>query len=145
MKDGSLLLQGAPQFVGIGQVPVVRQSHAALIMVDQQRLDVPDVVCPGRCIAHMSDHDVAGSKGLQPLSAEHFADQAHVAASAEHTVTVQHDPGALLSSMLERMKTAVSQRGQISVPRRIDTENAALLMDVLHRFPLRHRAHTGGP
>ena len=59
MKNGALLFQRFPQFKGVGQIAVVSQSHAALVVVDDQRLHISFVVTSSGGVAHMTDNDVA--------------------------------------------------------------------------------------
>ena len=62
MKNGALLFQRFPQFIGVGQIAVVSQSHAALVVVDDQRLHISFVVTSGGGVAHMTDNDAAAAQ-----------------------------------------------------------------------------------
>ena len=65
VENGAAALQLLPQLLGVGEVAVVGQRHAALEMVHQNGLDVPLVVAAGGAVAHMAHGDAAGSQRLQ--------------------------------------------------------------------------------
>ena len=107
MEDRPLTLQLETQLLGVGQVAVVGQRHAALIVVDQNGLDVALVVRTGGTVAHMADGDIAKSQRAEPLLGKHIADQPHVPPGAEQAVIVDNDTGTFLPAVLKGVQSVI--------------------------------------
>ena len=130
VEDGALLFQLVPQLHGVGQVAVVGKSHAALVMVDDQGLDVALVVRTGGGVAHVAHHNVAQAQRGQMLRGEHLVDQARVPVRGEHAVIVDDDAGALLAPVLEGKKAVIGEGGQVRGLVGKDAKDAAFFVNV---------------
>ena len=119
--------------VGVGEVAVVGQGHAALVVVHQDGLDVPLVVGPGGAVAHVAYGDGARAQGAEPLRRKHLVHQPHIPVRGEHAIVVHRDAGALLAPVLEGVQGVIGQGGHIRRLRRVHAEHAALLLDVAGR------------
>ena len=64
-KMEPLALQLPAERVGVGEVSVMGQGHAALVVVHQDGLDVALVVAAGGAVAHVAHGDVPPSQGRQ--------------------------------------------------------------------------------
>ena len=133
LEDGALALQLLAQCVGVGEVAVVGQGHAALVVVHQDGLDVPLVVGPGGAVAHVAYGDGARAQGAEPLRRKHLVHQPHIPVRGEHAIIVHRDAGALLAPVLEGVQGVIGQGGHIRRLRRVHAEHAALLLDVAGR------------
>ena len=133
LENGAPALQLLPQLVGVGQVAVVGQGHAALVVVHQDGLDVALVVGPGGAVAHVAHGDGPRAQRAEPLCREHVVHQPHVPVGGEDPVVVHRDAGALLPPVLEGIQGVVGQGGHIGSLRRVHAEHAALLVDVAGR------------
>ena len=120
------------------------QRHAALVVVDDQRLDVAKIVRAGRGVAHVGDGDISLPQRLQLFAAEHLVHQAHAPAGAKYAVVVQRDPRAFLSPMLQRIKAEAGKRRKVCGNGGINSEYAAFLVDAAVHTLLIHHAHTDG-
>ena len=113
MEDGALLFQPVPQLHGVCQIAVMGKGHAALMVVDDQGLDVALVIRAGGGITHMAYHDIALAQGSQMLRCEYLVHKARIPEGCEYAVIIDDDTGALLSPVLEGEKAVVSKGGQI--------------------------------
>ena len=100
LKNGAFRLQLLAQFVGVGEIAVVSQSHAALMVIDQNGLNIALVVAAGGAVPHMAYGNVALSQRRETLRREHVAHQSYVPIGGEHPVVVHHNAAALLSPVL---------------------------------------------
>lgn len=100
VEDRTPLLIARPQRIRIGQIAVVAQRHPALMMVDDQRLDVLQELRAGGGIAHMTDRNIPFAQRAQIIRAEHLADQSLAFLIGEHAVVVDDDSRALLTAVL---------------------------------------------
>ena len=130
LENGAPALQLLPQLVGVGQVAVVGQGHAALVVVHQDGLDVALVVGPGGAVAHVAHGDGAGAQGAEPLLRKHVVHQPHIPVGGEKPVIVHYDARALLPPVLQGIQGIVGQGGHVGGLRGIDAEDPALLMQV---------------
>ena len=130
LEDGAPALQLGAQLVGVGEVSVVGQGHAALVVVDQDGLDIALVVAAGGTVADVAHGDVAGAQRPEPLLGEDLAHEAHVPVGGEDTVVVDGDARALLAPVLQGIKRVIRQGGHVGRGLRIHAEDAALLVDV---------------
>ena len=83
------------------------QRHAALIVVDQNGLDVALVVRTCGTVAHMADGDVAKPQRAEALLGKHIADQPHVPPGAEQAVIVDNDTGTFLPAVLKGVQSVI--------------------------------------
>ena len=109
VENGALLLELASQLEGVGQVSVVRESHAALVMIDQKRLDISDIVRAGGRVTDVPHRDVSVSQRMQTLTRKDLAYKADIPAGDQHTVIVQNNAGALLTAVLQGVQPIVGQ------------------------------------
>ena len=130
VEDGALLFQLVPQLHGVGQVAVVGKGHAALVVIDDQGLNIALVVRTGGGIAHMAHHNVAQTQSGQVLRGEHLVDKARVPVGGEYAVIVDDNAGALLAPVLEGKKAVVGKGGQIRSLVGKDAKDAAFFMNV---------------
>lgn len=63
------------QLVAVDEVAVVGEGHAALHVVDDDRLGVVAVIAAGRAVAHMTDGDAAGAERVEPVGREDVVDE----------------------------------------------------------------------
>ncbi|MPM99422.1 hypothetical protein SDC9_146613 [bioreactor metagenome] len=135
LKNGTLGLQLLPQLVGIGEVAVVGQGHAALVVIYQNGLDISFVIAAGGAVAYVAHGDVALPQRLKMLRREHVAHQSHVPIGGEHAVVVHHDAAALLPPMLQSVQRIIAQGGHVLRLFAKYPENAAFLMEMAGRDP----------
>ncbi len=102
------------QFVAVDEVAVVGEGHAALHMVDDDRLGVVAVIAAGRAVAHMADGDAAGAERVEPVGREDVVDEPHVHIG-EQPVAADDDAAGLLPAVLQK-KTG---RGTSCAPRQL--------------------------
>ena len=145
VENGAFLLQLGAEGIGVGQVAVMSQSHAAFVVVDHQGLDVYHVAAAGGGVAHMADHHVAASQGLQLLLAEHLVYQTHTPAVPEQPVIVHHDAGALLSPVLQSKQPIVSHGSHIHGHWGINAKDTTLFVNVVYGFGMNEIIDHGQP
>ena len=143
VEDAALLLQPTAKLKGVGEIPVVGQSHAALVVIDDQRLHIPDIVRPGGSIADMANCDITLPEGPKLLPAKHLAYKAEVPECRKYTIAVQRDASSFLSPVLQRVKSEIDQRRKISRPGFVETEYAAFFPQMARKTVTDH-AHTVG-
>ena len=100
VEDGAGHFQLGAQLVGVGQVAVVGQGHAALVVVDHDGLGVEPPVPSGGGVAHMAHGHGAGTQVVQDLRGKDLAHQPHVLVVPEQTVVADHNAAALLAPVL---------------------------------------------
>ena len=144
VKDGALLFQRGTKLIGVDKIPVVRQSHTALVVVDEQRLDVAEIIRAGSGVAHVGDGDIALPQRIQLFAAEHLAHQAHTPAGTEDAVVVQRNPRAFLPPVLQGVQTEAGKGREVRANGGPDPEYAAFLMDAAIHPVVIHHAHTDG-
>ena len=94
------------QFIGVGEIAVVREREVADLGRFEQRLRVDDNRRTGGGVARVTDSDVAGELGEQIL-VENRADQAHVFVRTDRTAVGCCDARGLLSTVLKRIKPEI--------------------------------------
>ena len=104
------------------------QRHIAVMETEDERLDVVGAAGAGSGIAHMADRPVAFESFDFTLVAEYLGQQTRSAMTDEMTVIVGDNAGTLLTTMLQRVQTEVSESGGVRVAP--NAENTAFLVDV---------------
>ena len=80
----------------------------------------------------MPHGDAAFSQRGQTLGGEDLVHQTHVLPRTEYPVVVHRDPGALLTTVLQGVEPVIGQMRQIAARRRVNAEDAAGLVKLLH-------------
>ena len=128
MEDRTLIFQLAAQGRAIREIAVMTQRHIAVMETEDERLDVVGAAGAGSGIAHMADRPVAFESFDFTLVAEYLGQQTRSAMTDEMTVIVGDNAGTLLTTMLQRVQTEVSESGGVRVAP--NAENTAFLVDV---------------
>ena len=136
VEDGARQLERASQLGGVGEVAVVSERHAPLLVVDLDGLAVGAAVGAGRAIARVRDRHRRGGKLRQRIGREHLAYESQVLARDEHAVVVHYDPAALLAAMLQGLQPQIAQAGSIDGLLCEDAEHPAFLVDGHDHLPL---------
>jgi hypothetical protein len=100
------------------------------MVVDDQGLNVPDVVCAGGSVADVAHRDVALAEGSDPFRTEYLADQTDIPVRGENAVAVQGNTGALLAPVLQGVKPKIDQGRKLEGLWSVDSEYAALFAKV---------------
>ena len=135
-KMGAFHLKGGAQLGGVGQSAVVRQRHAALDVVDHQRLGVEAGVGAHGAVAHVRHGHLSRAQRVQGFGGEDVADQPRALVAVDDAVVVDGDAAALLAAMLQGVESIIAQRGDVQPIAAVNAEHAAFLMQfVIHTFP----------
>ena len=110
----------------------MRESHAALHMVDDDRLGVVAVIASGRAVAHMADSDAAGAECVEPLRREYIVDEAHILIRGEQSVIVDDDAAGLLPAVLQRKQSVVRHARHIVIIGAENAKYAAFFVNIAH-------------
>ena len=138
LEDRALALQLPAEGVGVGEVSVMGQGHAALVVVHQDGLDVALVVAAGGAVADVAHSDAPLPQGGKALRAEDIPHQTHVPVGPDDPVVVDGDAGTLLPPVLEGVEGIVGKAGDVSPLRQADAEDAALFVEVTVHVTHRH-------
>ena len=130
MEDGALQLQLLAQLGGVGQRAIVGQRHAALDVVDHQRLGVGATGAAHGAVAGVADGHLPGGQPFEHVCGEHVVDQAHVLVAGDQAVVVDRDAAALLAPVLQCVQAVVAGGGDVHAVLRVDSEDAALLVEL---------------
>ena len=95
---------------------------------EDERLDVVGAAGTGCGVTHMADRFVSFQAFDFPFVAEHLGQQTRSAMTDEMTIIVGDNAGTLLTTMLQRVQTEVSESGGVRVAP--NAENTAFLVDV---------------
>ena len=78
-------------------------------------------------------HGPVTGKPPEPLPAEHVGDPAHGFFDVEGMAVGGRDPRRLLAAVLKRVEAEVGEVGDV-LPRAVDAEDAALLVEAVQRL-----------
>ena len=113
MENCAGQLQLLPQGQGIAQIAVMGHRQLALQMVDLDGLAVAQIVAAGGAVADMSDSNLAVGKLPHFFLGKDFADKAESFVGSEHPILIDHDPAALLPTVLVGIKAVIDKAGHI--------------------------------
>ena len=106
-KNRTFQLQFAPELLAVDNIAVVRQRHAALDMIHDDRLRVAAVIAACCAVAHMSDRHIPLAKLCQDLRGKHIVDQSGIFIGLKDAVIVDHNPTGLLPAMLQGEQSVI--------------------------------------
>src|ERR1700689_3828174 len=141
LKDGSLTLQVASQFLGVSDVAVVRYGDLSLITRDEKRLRIQQDGIAGGGITRVADRHVAGQAG-DLLRRENIRHVPHRFGTPNLAMVAGCDACALLPAMLQRVEAEISQVGSFGMA--VNGEHTNLLaklvqLDFSRRLDLSRR------
>ena len=125
MKNGAFHFQRGAQFVGIGQIAIVRQCHMPFDMVYNDRLRVDAVVRSGCAVADVSDRHLPLAKRFEHFRCKNIVDKPGIFVRAEDAVVVDDNAAAFLTAVLKGEQPIIDCARQIGGIWRINAEYAA--------------------
>ena len=136
MKNRAAHFQSAAQLEGIAQIAVMGQGQLALHMVHHNGLAVCPVGGTGGSVTHMAHGHGPARELLHHITGEHIPHLPQIPVGGENAVLIDDDAAALLAPVLQSIQPIVGQIRQVLRLWRPGTEDAALLMNLLHRILL---------
>ena len=128
LEDRSAVYQLLSQLTRVDEVAVVRHGDLSVRAVDEKRLSVLQLALAGRRVTGVPDRQVA-RQFLERRLAERLGHLPHRARGAHAFAVSRDDPGALLASMLERVKAEVREVCRFGMSE--DPEDAALVLELV--------------
>ena len=135
MEDCAGQLQFAAELGGVTEVPVVRQRHFPLLMIDLNRLAVSAAGTAGRAVAHMADGHIPLRQTRKRIGRKDFADQPDVLMRGKNTIVVDDNAAALLPTVLQGIQAVIYGVSDIRFMRAHYPEHAAFFVQIhsIHR------------
>ena len=146
VKHCPLRLQSFPQYLCIGDIPIVGKGKRSLGIVVKKRLGV--LHAAGSCggISHMTDSDIS-PKSAQNICMKYFADQTHplmcTYVSDGSLRIAYHNACRLLTAMLQCNQSIINPLRRIDILHAPHTEHATFFLWFIH--PIIHNGYRSFP
>ena len=138
MKDGACKLQLLAKLRIVRQIAVMSYRHAALDMVYDHGLTVEPAFIPRRRVPDMPDRHASRTELCQNIFIKNIIYEALIAMRFYYAVIVDGNACALLTAVLESVKSKICACCDIALLIHCNTDHAAFLMqrikDVLFRI-----------
>ena len=116
------------------------ESHAALDVVNDQRLGVGAVVAAGGAVAAVADSHTALAEGVHDRGGENLVDKADVLIRGENAVVVDNYAAAFLTAVLKGKKAVIGGGGHVAGLVGENSEYSAFFVQIAHlSSPIRRR------
>ena len=114
----------------------MRDGNLAARAIHGERLRIFQLRRAGRGITRVAESDIA-DEIVQDFAVENLRDEPHAFVLAEISAVTGDDAGAFLSTMLQRVKSVVSEFGGVRMTE--NAEHAAIMFGImLHELKLVH-------
>ena len=135
MEYGACHFKLLAQLEGVDEVAVMRESHASLYMVDDDRLRVRSSSASGRAVANVTDRHRAHAELRHRLRGKNVVHKPDILIRSEYAVVVHDNAAAFLPAVLEREESVICGGCDIGYLRTDHAENAAFFSDFCHLKP----------